>query len=280
MDLDDPTKPEFVSVMSYGKFAKRVRRGRRFVWGREVQAFLDTVLATRKDRDRIIQKDTILYRAQQGVDDESYVDEDGNELRALSAFGSERMKPLEDRAKEGRANPAGIPVLYLASAEQTAISEVRPWIGMGISLAQFKIVRDLRALDLSLGHDQLPIGDLTLQELGGEKTPDAQKKEKAVWIEIDNAFSRLVTPSDDHDIAYYAPTQILAELFQDAGYDAIVYRSQFGEMGFNIAFFNVEDAEPITAVLCRVTKINIEFDEIGDRWFSKEHFGSKKKKSD
>ena len=190
------------------------------------------------------------------------------------------MKPLEDRAKEGRANPAGIPVLYLASAKQTAISEVRPWIGMGISLAQFKIVRDLRALDLSLGHDQLPRGDLTLQELGGEKTPDAQKKEKAVWIEIDNAFSRPVTPSDDHDIAYYAPTQILAELFQDAGYDAIVYRSQFGEMGFNIALFNVEDAEPITAVPCRVTKINIEFDEIGDRWFSKEHFGSKKKKSD
>ena len=278
MDLDDPTKPEFASWRSYGNFARQVRRGRRYVWGEEVQAFLDTVLATRKDRDRIIQKDTILYRAQQGIEEVSYKDEDGKELPALSAYGSERMKPLQDRAKEGRVNPAGIPVLYLATSEQTAISEVRPWIGTEISLAQFKIVRDLRALDLSLGHDQWPIGHLTLEELGGEKVPDAQKKEKVVWVEIDNAFSRPVTPSDD--TAYYAPTQILAELFQDAGYDAIAYRSQFGEMGYNIALFNVDDAEPITAVPCRITKINVEFDEIGDRWFSTKHFGTKKKESD
>ena len=189
-----------------------------------------------------------------------------------------RMKPLEDRAKEGRANPAGIPVLYLASCQQTAISEVRPWIGTELSLAQFKIARDLKALDLSRGHGEFWIGHVTLKQITKSGIVDPEAKEKAVWIKIDNAFSRPVRHSDD--VAYYAPTQILAELFRDAGYDAIAYRSQFGEKGYNIALFNVEDAEPITAVPCRVTGINIEFDEMGNRWFSKKHFGPRKKQSD
>ncbi len=279
MDLDDPTKPEFVSVVSYGKFAKRVRRGRRFVWGKEVEAFLDTVRETLKDRDEPISKGTVFFRAQQDVEYREDVDENGNEWpTGPYAFGAERMKPLEDRAKEGRANPAGLPVLYLATTEQTAISEVRPWIGSEISVAQFKVLRDLKALDLSRGHGKFWIGHLTLKQIDDPKTIDAETKEEAVWIEIDNAFSRPVRRSDAS--ADYAPTQILAELFRGAGYDAIAYRSQFGEMGYNIALFNVEDAEPITAVPCHVTKIDIEFDEIGNRWFSTKHYDSKKKELD
>ncbi len=279
MDLDDPTKPEFASWRSYWNFSRLVRRGQRFVWGKEVQAFLETVLATlnEKDRNIPIPKGKVFFRAQQGVKYGSYVDEDGNKLPALRAFKAKRMKPRKHRAKEGRVNPAGIPVLYLASTKQTAISEVRPWIGTEISLAQFKIVRDLQALDLSAGHGEMSILHLKLDELAGEKEPSPKKKEKSVWIEIDNAFSRPVTPADD--VASYAPTQILAELFRNAGYDAIAYRSQFGEKGFNIALFNLDDAEPISAVPCRVTKINIEFDEIGNRWFSMKHYESKKRES-
>ena len=279
MDLDDPAKPEFASVVSHGKFVQRVRHGRRYVWGKEVQAFLDTVRVTLKNRDVPIPKDTIFYRAQQGVKYGSFVNEDGYELPSGPfAFGEDRMKPLGDRAREGRANPAGISVLYLASCQQTAISEVRPWIGTELSVAQFKIVRDLKALDLSQGHGEFWIGHLTLKQIDDSEKIDAKATEKAVWIEIDNAFSCPVRHSDD--VANYAPTQILAELFQDAGYDAIVYRSQFGEMGFNIALFNVEDAEPITAVPCRVTSINIEFDEMGNRWYSTRDSELEQKKSD
>ena len=279
MDLDDPTKPEFASIVSYGKFDQRVRRGRRYVWGKEVQAFLDTVHATLEDREISIPKDTILYRAQQGVKYGSYLDEEGNEIPAGPyAFKAKRMRPRKKRAKEGRANPAGIPVLYLASTEQTAISEVRPWIGTEISLAQFKVLRALKALDLSRGHGEFWIGHLTHEQITAPEKIDAEAKEKAVWIEIDNAFSRPVKRSGS--AANYAPTQILTELFQDAGYDAIAYRSQFGEMGFNIALFDVEDAEPITAVPCQVKSLNIEFGEIGARWYSTKHCESKKNKSD
>ena len=276
MDLDDPKTPEFSSWRSYQEFAWRVRHARRYVWDNKVQAFLDTVLATLKDRDVKISAGTVLYRAQRGVDRESIVDEDGNEIgEDQYGFGAKRMKPQVNRANEGRINPVGIPVLYLASAEETAISEVRPWIGSELSVAQFKIIRDLRAVNLSLGHGHMAFEHLTFDQLGGDET-DFTAKEKAVWIDIDNAFSRPVTLSDD--AADYVPTQILAELFRNACYDAIIYRSQFGKKGYNVVLFNVDDADAINCAPYEITSIEVKYRMIGNRWFSTKHQGSKKQK--
>lgn len=55
----------------------------------------------------------------------------------------DRMKPRRDRTKEGRANPKGIPYLYTANDKETAIAEVRPWIGAYVSIAELKVVRPL-----------------------------------------------------------------------------------------------------------------------------------------
>ena len=265
MQVDDPKVPEFAGWRSYDNFARRVRQKRRYVWEPEVTAFLDTVLETVRERDRKISKGSILYRAQHGIkyrEDDAGVD--------ICAYGAERMKPLSDRAREGRANPAGIPILYLASSEQTAISEVRPWIGSELSVAQFSITRDLKVIDLSLGHGRASFQHLFFSELLGEKPVSREKKEEAVWIDVDNAFSRPVTRSDE--TADYVPTQILSELFCDNGYDGLVYRGQFGESGYNIGLFDIEDAEIINAGPYQVTGIDVKFEEIGNRWFLKKHY--------
>ena len=270
MGSDDPTVPEFASWRSYQQFERLVKHGRRYVWGKEIRSFLDTVLATSKNRERRIAEGTVLYRAQEGVLHEPIVDQDGHDIGEVEPFGfdGERMKPRANRATEGRANPPGIPVLYLATRDQTAISEVRPWIGSEISLAHFVIRRDLRALDLSLGHGQPAFAHMTFAQLAGEEAVDAVTKEKAVWIDIDNAFSRPVTRSDD--TADYVPTQILAELFAEARYDAIFYRSQFGREGHNIAVFNVEDADIVSCEPFHVTAVDIKAEPIGNRWFAKQ----------
>jgi hypothetical protein len=153
MNVDESEKPEFASWDSYTRFAKRVRHERRYILTREEEAFLATVRATNHGRDVELPEGTILFRAQRGIDWHTPKDNDGNELgEEPIGYGAARMKPRPSQATEGRANPAGIPVLYLGTTEQTAISEVRPWVGVSVSVAQFKLLRTIKAIDLSQGH--------------------------------------------------------------------------------------------------------------------------------
>jgi hypothetical protein len=80
MELDNPTLPEFASWRSYEVFSRRIRGSRRYVWSDEVQAFLDTVLATLRKRDMKISSGQILFRAQLGVRHEPVLDDDGVEI--------------------------------------------------------------------------------------------------------------------------------------------------------------------------------------------------------
>jgi len=158
-------------------------------------------------------------------------------------------------------------MLYLASSRTTAISEIRPWVGSEVSLGYFKVLRDLKAIDLSVGHGKAAFGVLTLSQLVGEHSIDRETKERAVWIAIDNAFSRPVTR--ESNVTDYVPTQVLAELFREAGYDAIIYRSQFGAgraKGYNVALFDLDDAEIIACEPQRVTRIAVRFEKFGSAW--------------
>ena len=138
---DNTRKHEFASWMSYLEFSRRVRLDRRYVWDDEVRTFLETVLGTMDGRDSAIPSGSVLWRAQLGVD---WIPHDHEPMNVPIGFCPSRMKP-NSRVASGRANSAGIPVLYLATTEQTAISEVRPWVGSKVSLAEFRTVRDLKA---------------------------------------------------------------------------------------------------------------------------------------
>ena len=269
--VDDPQIPEFASWRSYRKFEEQVIRYRRHVWDRRIDAFLDTVMATRQNRDAQIPMGTVLWRAQLGVDYIPLRDPSGVDVgEEPMGFSGARMKPVAKYAKESRANSSGIPVLYLASTEQTAISEVRPWVGSEVSVAQFRVTRKLHAIGLTQGHGKSSWSGLTLGQMLGKEKVDAEDKAKAVWNDIDNAFSKPVTPSDERE--EYVPTRILAELFQEAGYDAIVYRSQFGQEGrdgYNIAVFKLEDAEILNCAPYRVESIKVDSRESGNRWFAR-----------
>lgn len=260
--MDDPEKPEFAEWSSYREFAERVRHHHRYVWDDHLKAFIRTVLGTLRDRDVTLRKGMVLFRAQRGID---YVSRRKNEPEEPTGYAALRMKPRRSLAAEGRANAVGVPVLYLGTTVQTVISEVRPWVGAEVSVAQFELKRNLRALDLSRGHGQSSMDVLTFDHLLRGKPPSLEQREKAVWIDIDNAFSEPVTKSDD--AGEYVPTQILAEVFRDAGYEAIVYKSQFGERGFNIVVFDPDDAEVINCAPYRVTGLDVSFKEIGSRWF-------------
>ena len=159
------------------------------------------------------------------------------------------MKPPEDRATEGRANPKGIPVLYLATQPKTAMSEVRPGLGSLVSCAQFKTVRPLKLVDFSVYHGRGPVFY--------SSEPDPPQKEKSVWIQIDRAFSEPTTFGDN--TADYVPTQMIAELFKSEGYDGIAYKSAFDDDGYNVALFDLADAELIACALHEVKSLEFSF---------------------
>lgn len=263
------TSPEFASWDSYSRFARHVRFKGRYVWGDEERAFLATVLATIRKRDVEFKAGRTFYRAQQGIDVVDRIDDDGNWIgEDTLGYGAARMKPLADRAREGRANPSGIPVVYVGTTIETAISETRPWVGADVSVALCRLIRPIRTLDLTQGHGKSSFAGPIFGHLLGDRELTPEEKERAVWIDIDNAFSQPVTATDDR--ADYAPTQILAELFRSAGYDAIGYKSHFGDdgdrLGFNIAIFDPEAVEIVSCAPYVVRSIKVVAEENGNPW--------------
>jgi hypothetical protein len=251
----------FKSWTSYDDFSREVARQYRYVRTPEADDFLRAVASTCKTRLRPVQQGTIFWRAQLGHS--SQVSDQQSDYEEDVAFEPSRMKPRKERAPEGRVNPKGIPCLYLSTTRSAAMSEIRPWIGALISVAQFQITRDLMIVDCSQLHGQyfnLAYRSRTFDALSGKLSlPDESEIEKIVWAAIDTAFSQPVTESDD--LAEYAATQIIAELFRKAGHDGVAYKSAFGDDGFSVALFDLDNARQLNGMLHQVETVEFKFSE-------------------
>lgn len=242
--------PEFKSWSSYDEFVKKTINTCRYIFDQSVQEFLDTVLATSKSRYREVPQGTSFWRSQLGNDSRP---RKGKEHLNLGdepcPFPPKRMVPLPHKAKEGRANPKGIPYLYVATDKDTAMAEVRPWLNSEISVGRFEIKREITLVDCSVQHEDF---------FCFPKEPPAEKKEEAVWTNIGWAFSMPVTPNDS--VADYIPTQIIAELFKNNGLDGIEYKSDLGK-GNNIVLFDINITDILDCSLYRTDKIDFSFIE-------------------
>ena len=107
------------------------------------------------------------------------------------------------------------------------------------------------------------------------KEPSPKERQQAVWADIDNAFSRPITPTDD--VADYVPTQILSERFKSKGFDGIGYRSSLGD-GYNIALFDIRSAEIINCFLYKVDRIEFSFSDMHCPYYLTKHYKTRKQK--
>ncbi len=245
----------FKSYRSYDHFSWEVRQSTRYIHSDAIKGFLSNVLETSRSYEKIVKPGEKLWRAQLGSD---WIEEDVDEPIQLP-FPPERMKPLQYEASEGRVNSKGIPCLYLATDQETAMYEVRPWLGVDISVWQFKTTKELRLIDCSVHAPKTGGFRFFFEE------PDEKEKEKAVWADIDRAFSRPVTLSDKS--SDYVPTQIIAELFKTNGSDGILYKSSLAD-GLNLALFDIGAATVGNyALVRRVKDIKFSFDS-GQEYFS------------
>jgi hypothetical protein len=257
---------EFRSADSYGLFAASVKENARYVHSEEVRRFLATVAETSEKRRKPIESGRTLWRAQSGyVWGKEYEGTD-HENEVPEAYSPDRMKPEAQYASDGRVNPRGIPCLYLASSKETAMAEVRPWLGSYISVAEFKVMRDLSLIDCSQDSRVFPKWLVTFP---GPVRLSSEEHEKVAWGEIAYAFSEPIAPNDS-PIAY-VPTQILGEAFRSHGYDGIIYRSLLGG-GFNVALFDCGAAELINCCLHETRYIAFTFEQCSNPYFVTKHY--------
>jgi len=252
---------EFETWMDYWKFAHKVCHNYRYFHDDWLSNFFQNIIDSAKARTEVIPKGKILFRAQLGnttVPMRTPIEtEKGRELKEIERspvpYPPERMKPIPSEAREGRANPKGIPYLYLANKEETALSEVRPWQDSRITLAKFKTVKQLKVINCSKDRAQ------KVWYMG--QNPSSTEKEELIWTLINHAFSVPTTSSDSK--ADYCPTQILAEFFKRNEFDGVVYRSMLGSKdGYNIALFDLQSAEVVDVSLYTTKSLNYEFERI------------------
>lgn len=256
---------EFSSTDSYHRFEQTVKRTTRYIYDSEIRDFLATVMETSKTKKDIIEKSSVLWRAQRGYTWRMENAGTEEESDVLDALDPERMVPKAEFVGDGRLNPRGIPCLYLASTKETAMAEVRPWVGSYISLAQFKVMRDVVVVDCSKDKRTFPHWLLNREQ----KEISAEEREAAAWGDINRALSRPVTPDDS--VTEYVPTQILAEAFRAHGYDGIAYRSLLGA-GLNIALFDCGAAELINCGLYETEAVQFTFDQCSNPYFIAKHY--------
>lgn len=247
---------------SYCSFAHKVKQVNRYFHDKDTQNFFDVLLETAEERVKIIPKNQRFFRAQLGSDKNPSFDAADHviDYNAIP-FTKERMKPDPYKTLDGRINPRGMAFLYLATNETTAISEVRPWIGTDVTVAQFETVKDIKVVDCSNGEiNPLYITVCDMDKLYTLKEPTPQEAIEIVWRWIDMAFSEPVDRNDS--IVDYVPTQIIAELLKTNGYGGIKYRSLFNN-GKNLALFDINSARQFDdGKVIQVTKVLVDYKQV------------------
>lgn len=239
------------------QFREELRKKCRYFRTDWANGYLGALKHTCKKRIIIITQDTELWRSRL----EGSLVPCAPDDMTIQAYGCDEMAaPLPNLSRASRIGVTGIPVLYLSSDKDTAMSEVRPWKNQPVSLAKFHVTKDLNIVDFHQSGLDGTIADLNKlypfeSFIRKGVIPDSEQEDRA-WAWIDYAFSEPVSQLDDP--LEYIPTQVIAEFFKTEGYDGIKYRSSVAS-GYNIALFDVNAAKAIETKLYYTNDICYRF---------------------
>lgn len=157
--------------------------------------------------------------------------------------------PPKRRSSHGRANPAGIPYLYLASLPDTAVAEIRPHTGEIACVADFT-VPEIKAVDLRNPRKLVSPFILTDASEIGQLRADLPLLER-----LGEELTRPIQPAGA--AIDYIPSQYLCEFIKKSGFDGVVYRSSVSD-GINLALFNPTQAVGGGVELYNVAKVSVQ----------------------
>lgn len=235
--------PEILAPIEKWEIIKKeLRINRRFLAGELVDEEEDKwdILF---EMNSIIPQNAIFYRGRINAEkDKPYTDETD-----LSA-------PPQNKALPGRANPYGIPFLYLTNSEETVIYELRSLTGDQISIGRFRVIKDLNVVSFSYEVDPYAVFVSELDTL-------FDSLQKSLFLaEISKDMRKPVRRYDDENLDYL-PTQFVCEYIRlRTKADGILYPSSRLEGGSNIVLFDKSNAVLDSSHQRTVGKVTMEFE--------------------
>lgn len=185
-----------------------------------------------------INKGTVYYRSR-------VIPADKKELKR-----KEMGCPPADKATAGRANPIGIPYLYLCDNIDTTFYEIRAVYLDKVSVGRFVIQRDLDLVDFNTSTN-------LFYAFNSENNDDLIEfiKHKILFKKISADLSKPLRRYDTE--IEYVPTQLICEYCKHTGADGIMFKSSLHQTGTNIVLFNKDDAKCTKVYTKEITNVTI-----------------------
>lgn len=151
-----------------------------------------------------------------------------NEKGSTGFTRKEMWAPPDDIASPGRANSKGQSCLYLSNRKKTTVKEIRAHAFDYVTIATFKLIREINVLDLcSITHNSPFYNDTNkVDYLINERIL------RAIERDLAKPMSRWDSELD------YLPTQYISDFAKFCGYDGVRYFSTFDRDAYNIALFD------------------------------------------
>ena len=228
-----------------------------YLWQRRTATAEPGRVMSKAELERVggstISSGQILYRARKGYE----IDPSGERQPYR---GTNIGAPPPGKRSAGRANVEGQAVLYCADQFETAVAETRPARGLAVSVAELRITRDLRIIDLM--KPPPPVNPFILE------IPDDERDVRNVLLEEvelrrllrDICFELSIPLSREDNPGEYKQTQAFSDMARYHGFDGIRYTSALQPNGTNVVLFDVDDAEVLHSKLVHIKEVNISYE--------------------
>ncbi len=161
--------------------------------------------------------------------------------------------PPKEKVASGRANPKGIPFLYLSEKKETTLYEVRASYLDEISIGIFKVIESIKLIDFTSA-SQVSIFDASQQFSNLEEFVIGVLLKKKISADLSRPQRRY-----DSELEYI-PTQFICEFIKYlTGADGIKFSSSLdSDRGNNIVLFSADKVECIDVERVRINRVYIE----------------------
>ena len=158
--------------------------------------------------------------------------------------------PPAEKATAGRANPIGIPYLYLCDNIDTTFYEIRAVYLDRISVGRFVIQRDLNLVNFNNSTNLF----YAFSSENNDSLIDVIKH-KILFKKISADLSKPLRRYDTE--IEYVPTQLICEYCKHNRADGIMFKSSLHHSGTNIVLFNKDDAKCTEVLVKEIRSITI-----------------------